>query len=281
MTQSSNGRPEQPLAPRDAAAIDRAWDAFEEEDIEEAVEAVERLMRRTQGHPEVLFLRAVLLLDEGEPAVALEELTGCVGQVDDAELLAYYIALALFDLARFEEAESRLRDLTTADLDRGPVEYQLAQVREHLGRYAEAEAGYARAHAIDADAFPMPLRMTRGEFEEAVQSARALLPENLRARLDEVPVVVEDLPPRDILTLPEGDRLAPDLLGLFVGRNLREESVFEVPGLPAAIYIYQRNLERVCGAREELVGEIGTTLYHELGHYLGLEEDDLRDLGVD
>jgi predicted Zn-dependent protease with MMP-like domain len=75
--------------------------------------------------------------------------------------------------------------------------------------------------------------------------------------------------------------LTPDLFGLFIGTNLRDESVFNVPGLPTAIYIFQRNLERACRSREELISEIGTTLYHELGHYLGLDEDDLYDLGVD
>ncbi|MFH1144782.1 MAG: metallopeptidase family protein [Candidatus Eisenbacteria bacterium] len=269
------------LAPRDAQTLARAWDAFEEGDLEEAAGVAEQLMRRTHGHPEVRLLRAALLLEEDDATAALADLDACAGRIEDTVLHAYYRSVALFDLARFEEAEAQLRELAATDLDPGTLHYLRAQVQEHLGRHAEAERDYAAAHAIDAEDFPLPLRIPRPAFEEAVHSARELLPENLRARLDEVPIVVEDLPPRAILDHAEGDRLTPDLLGLFVGRNLREESVFEVPGVPAAIYIFQRNLERTCSSREELVAEIGTTLYHELGHYLGLEEDDLRELDVD
>jgi len=263
---------------RDTEALERAWDAFEAAELDKAAEAVQRLMRRTGGHPEVRFLRGALLLEEDAPDKALEEFDACANQVEDRLLLAFYRGLALFDLARFEEAEAAL--LQAVDLDPGSVRYELAQVREHLGRFADAERDYAAAHAVDAEAFPLPLRVSATEFEEAIHSGRERLPGMLRDRLDEVPVVVEDLPPRAILTHTEGGDLTPDLLGLFVGRNIREESVFEVPGIPPAIYLYKRNLERACPSREELVAEIETTLYHELGHYLGFEEDELHDLDV-
>jgi predicted Zn-dependent protease with MMP-like domain len=266
---------------RQAQALDRAWEAFEEGDLDSAHATVDRLMRETRRHPEVRFLRAVLLLDDGDPAEALAELTALRGKVEDEPLLRYYRALACFDLARFEEAEAELASLCESDLDPATLHSTLAQVREHLGRFAEAEADDRAAHAADPELFPLPLRLSRTEFESVVDAARARLPENLSARLEEIAIVVEDLPPRAILVHPEGEGLAPDLLGLFVGRNLREESVFEVPGLPAAIYIYQRNLERACRSREELIAEIETTLYHELGHYLGLEEEQLRDRGMD
>jgi len=269
------------MSERDFEALDRAWEDYEAGEIERAAEAVGHLFRRTDGHPEVRFLRGVLLLESDEPKEALAELNECVSDVEDQALHAYYRSLALYDLARFEEAEGELQILASTDLDTGSVQYLLAQVRENLGRREEADRAYASAHAAAPEDFPLPMRMSRSAFEEAIHDARGQLPENLQEKLDQVPVVVDDLPPREILTHPEGEGLTPDLLGLFVGRNLRDESVFEIPGIPAAIYIYERNLERACRTREELVSEIATTLYHELGHYLGLDEDDLRELGVD
>ncbi len=50
---------------------------------------------------------------------------------------------------------------------------------------------------------------------------------------------------------------------------------------PSSIALFQRNLERMARDREELVEEIRVTLLHEVGHFLGLDEDQLRDLGLD
>jgi predicted Zn-dependent protease with MMP-like domain len=50
---------------------------------------------------------------------------------------------------------------------------------------------------------------------------------------------------------------------------------------PSSIVLYQRNLERAARSREELVQEIGVTLVHEVGHFLGLDEDQLWERGLD
>ena len=51
-------------------------------------------------------------------------------------------------------------------------------------------------------------------------------------------------------------------------------------GLPPRIHLFQRNLERFAVDREELQEEIAVTLYHELGHYLGLDEEELEELDL-
>jgi len=281
MSRERDPRPERELTPEEHDRLERGWDAFEAGDLDAAYAELGRLPRRIGDHPEVRFLAAALTREEGEAVEALAELEAIAERVGDELLHAYYVALAHLDLARFEEAEAEFTALESSDLDPGLMAYLLAQVREHLGRLEEAEEDYQAAHAEDPSAFPLPLRIARAEFEEILHEAEALLPETIRGRLGEVPVVVEDLPPRALLAHPEGEGLAPDLLGLFVGRSLREESSFEVPDVPAAIYLYKRNLERACRTREELREEIATTLYHELGHYLGLDEDELEERGID
>jgi predicted Zn-dependent protease with MMP-like domain len=263
------------------AAIDRGWEALERGEADEAGAAAEELTRRTRWHPEARFLLGAALLDLGDPEGALRELRAAEPGVSDPDLLRYYVASTLFELARFEEAEEILRELRDVEEDRAAIEYARAEVLEHLGRFAEAEDGYAEAHRLDPEAFAVPRRMSRAEFQATVDEAAASLPENLRAHLGELAVVVEDLPRRELFEADAGDAISPSVLGLFVGRNLREESVFDLPGLPRTVFLYQRNLERECRSPEDLVREIRQTLYHELGHYLGLEEEDLEARGLE
>jgi predicted Zn-dependent protease with MMP-like domain len=123
--------------------------------------------------------------------------------------------------------------------------------------------------------------MQREAFERIVREAADSLPDELLVHLKDVPIVVQDLPEREVLVEESGDAITPSVLGLFVGRSLRDSSVYASPDLPPTIFIYQRNLERLCQTREELIHEIHLTLFHELGHYLGLEEDELEARGLE
>jgi predicted Zn-dependent protease with MMP-like domain len=100
--------------------------------------------------------------------------------------------------------------------------------------------------------------MRRRSFEESVRRALGSLPPAIARQLDNVAVVVEEEDPEE-----------PDLFGLF-----REE-----PYLPATIAIFRRPLQESFPDADELEHEIRVTVLHELGHYFGLEEGDLDDLG--
>jgi predicted Zn-dependent protease with MMP-like domain len=269
-----------PLSDAVLDRIDQAWDALEKGDLETASTEAEELMEETEGHPEVRFLMGAALLETGYPAEALDHLESSEGQVDSPNVHIYYLASAMLEMARFDESEGLFRQVLEMEEDKSPVQYGLAQVLEHLGRYAEAETFYEEAHRTDADGCPLPTRMQRTAFEKVVREAADSLPDELIAHLKDVPILVQDLPERAVLTDTAGETITPSVLGLFVGRSLREQSVFNAPDLPPTIFIYQRNLERICQTREELIHEIFTTLYHELGHYLGYEEEDLEERGL-
>lgn len=261
--------------------IDQAWDALEGGDIERASSEAEDLMDETEGHPEVRFLLGAALLESGYPVEALQHLESTEGLVDSPNVHAFYKASTYLELARFEDAEKILRAVLRVEDDKAPIQYGLAQVLEHLGRYAEGERLFEEAFRGDPQAYPLPTRMQRPAFERVVREAADSLPDELVAHLKEVAIVVQDLPQRSVLSDEQGQTITPSVLGLFVGRNLREQSVFSPPDLPPTIFIYQRNLERLCQTREELIYEIRLTLYHELGHYLGLEEDELEARGLE
>jgi len=111
--------------------------------------------------------------------------------------------------------------------------------------------------------------MDRTRFEELAEQALAALPEVFRQKLTNVAVIVEDYPPR------EADNKAL-LLGLFHGVPRTEKSIFMATP-PDHIFLYQKNIEAICATDEQVRREIRRTLLHELGHYFGLSENELRD----
>ena len=103
----------------------------------------------------------------------------------------------------------------------------------------------------------------------------------MRRYLSNVAITVEDLPDPEELLASDPPH-SPTILGIFRGAPLGEKaSMNPWSHFPSSIVLYQRNLERVVRTREELVQEIGVTLVHEVGHFLGLDEDQLWERGLD
>ncbi|HOW97531.1 MAG TPA: metallopeptidase family protein [Kiritimatiellia bacterium] len=112
--------------------------------------------------------------------------------------------------------------------------------------------------------------------EQEVERTRGRLPPSLRDRAAEIPVTCVPRPTRAM----QRDGVDPELLGLFVGEAL---PMTEAPGgdLPAQILLFIENLADYSDCDEDIFQEeVRTTYLHELGHYLGLDEDELveRDL---
>jgi predicted Zn-dependent protease with MMP-like domain len=104
-------------------------------------------------------------------------------------------------------------------------------------------------------------------FDDAVRRALDSLPAEIAAALRNVAVVIEDEHPDD-----------PDLYGLFDGVPLTEAGD-DSGQLPGTISIYRRPLEDDFPDDADLVREIRITVLHEVGHYFGLDEDRLDELG--
>jgi predicted Zn-dependent protease with MMP-like domain len=88
-------------------------------------------------------------------------------------------------------------------------------------------------------------------------------------------VVVEEEPPPEVLKDLELDS-ADDLLGLYQGLSLAEESFFNPGGQqPARIAIYRGPILRLCKTADEIKQEVRDTVVHELGHHVGLDDDEM------
>lgn len=113
------------------------------------------------------------------------------------------------------------------------------------------------------------------DFAMVLQEALDSLPDEFRSRLDNIEVVVEDEPEPDIKE-EFGDAL---LLGLYQGIPMTKRTHYYSGVLPDKISIYRKALLRISRSRRELVENIKKTLLHELGHYFGINDKRLRELG--
>ena len=110
-----------------------------------------------------------------------------------------------------------------------------------------------------------------------VESALAELPEPLRVEAQKLPITFERRPSRAM----QADGIASDTLGLFVGPEFADRDVSASP-IPPQIILYLENLwEQAEGDEEGFLDEVHTTLLHELGHYLGLDEEGLTERGLE
>jgi predicted Zn-dependent protease with MMP-like domain len=122
------------------------------------------------------------------------------------------------------------------------------------------------------------VKLPRQTFCELVDRALAELPPQFDEHLQDLSVDVEDRP--DPQTLRSLGLPHPwTLLGLYQGHPLTERSVEQPARFPDRIVIYQRNVERICRNRAEIIRQVRKTVLHEIGHHFGLSEDDLDELG--
>jgi len=126
----------------------------------------------------------------------------------------------------------------------------------------------------------MPYRVSRNEFEALAERALESLPEEYKGYFSNIAILVEDYPGSEDLRRVNAKKEL--LLGLFSGVPYpRKGGFFDIPyPLPDKITLFQKNIERICSTEKELVEQIRKTLVHEVGHYFGLSEKDLRGYGV-
>jgi predicted Zn-dependent protease with MMP-like domain len=121
--------------------------------------------------------------------------------------------------------------------------------------------------------------MTRAAFRTLVEEAIDTIPRRFAREVRNLAILVEDYPSQD--QLDQFDDLEPGdtLLGLYEGTPLTQRSSATPWEEPDRITLFQRPIEDEAGGDEdEIVVAIGETLIHELGHYFGLEEDEIMEI---
>lgn len=271
-------QPYETLNETEWAEVDRIHDLLDEGEVEDARRSLDALMRGRPGHPDLRIEDATLKLEEAEPQQALAALQGAERSADPARYF-YLRAACLHELSRFREAEVDALRSVAVHPGYAMAHDLLSRIRDHLGDAKGAAEASEAAAELDPENFPEPLEVSDEEFDAMVERAVADLPAKVREKLAEIPVLVQALPTHEMLD-EENPPLTPDLLGLFVGRHIFAQLPTAVPGAPGAIFLFRRNLLRACADTEELAREVRVTVQHEVGHLLGLDEDELEDWGL-
>lgn len=242
-----------------AAKLEKARVLYDEARFEDVLELLEG-----EESVEALYLFGSALYELGEheeaevvcrKALALEELPE----------LRHLEALLFLQRAEPEAALIAARRSIELDPELADGHHALGLASTQLGRIEEADVAFARAFDLDPDSYLRPFRLSSADFDEAVDEALAELPEEFERHLENVEIAIEEVP--DPALLKEG--LEFDLLGLYQGATIQSEGW----GLPDRILLFQRNLENISPSREILLEEIRDTVYHEVAHHMGMDED--------
>jgi len=255
-------------------------------EIEEAWEELKKVKKKFDAEPSFHLLRGDTLWAGGNVEGGFASYRKALELAPNSTDCIGAMALALYETLDFKGA----RDLATRTLESPDLESSaradmydvLSCLAERDGDFDESDRLSALATEIDPECFPPIPRMKARAFQEIADRAVEELPEEfLRALRENLAIVIEPVPPRDILEM-DNPPLSPSLLGLYTGVPLPErESAQAPPSLPDTIHLFQRNIERGSADAEDVCEQITITVYHEIGHYFGMDEEELEALDLD
>lgn len=189
------------------------------------------------------------------------------------------VGVSLFHLCRFDAARNQLDIATAEDPELDEGWYYMGLLAMRRGDRALAKRHLKRANDLDAERWPLPQEVTLDQIEEILNGFYKDMPEAMRDALKNVPIILEGMPSDDLL-YSEDPPLDPLLLGLFEGTPLPDREVFGMD-MPTRILIFGDNIALIAADREHLEEELWITLKHEIGHFFGLDEDELAERGLE
>ena len=231
--------------------------------------------RGSEAEIHYLKSKALFYVDDLEGALFL--VRRAAKTAGDVAVYRAFEGQLLFELGRFAEARRLLEQAVILDGDSAHAHYHLGLVLERLDEDPAAAEAFRAANTRDAEHYPLPMPMDEAVFRRAAAEAIENLPRSIRELVEHVPVLVRDFPDAELV---EEDNVSPQILGLFSGVPRTEAAVTAQARDVDRVFLFKRNLEKVCRTHAELVEQIQITVKHEIGHYLGLDEDDLERLGL-
>jgi predicted Zn-dependent protease with MMP-like domain len=234
---------------------------------------------------------AINIGDYEQAEALIDELTEDYG--DDTELL-YERAVLLWERDGPASATATLDELLERDPEHADAHYLRGLIYAEAGSAGNGASGQGNAserHARMVEHFLETLRLDALDsndeddeddedldfIEETAERVLAHVPAEFGDRLRGVPIVLEPRPHPELVR--EG--FDPRSLGLFEGLEHGRLESGEGAVAPTRIVLYYANLLADFPDHEELADEIEITILHEIGHFFGLDEDDLERLGLE
>jgi predicted Zn-dependent protease with MMP-like domain len=116
------------------------------------------------------------------------------------------------------------------------------------------------------------------ELETMAHQIFERLPKRFRDLCEGVIIRVDDFPTDEVMDEMEAETEF-DLLGLFQGTGLPQQSVQDIARLPNMVWLYRRPILDYWAEHEEALGDVVRhVLVHEIGHHFGLSDDDMADI---
>jgi predicted Zn-dependent protease with MMP-like domain len=110
--------------------------------------------------------------------------------------------------------------------------------------------------------------MEQDEFEKILRDAIKTLPKFIRDKMENIDIIIEDKP-----------IVHKSLLGLYQGIPLKKRGFWYGNVMPDKIILFKKNIESISRNEEEMIGWIHKVIIHEIGHYFGFNEEELRKSG--
>lgn len=189
------------------------------------------------------------------------------------------LADVLHDMGGDAEAAKALMTAAEQHVDDAELWYEAGVAAERIEDWELRLSCFRKVWELEHDAEP-PFRLWLPEerFIEVAEEAIEGLPPHVRQALGNVAIVVDDYPEAWIFDTDVADSR---ILGLFDGpERAQERGVDFVATGPTRIYLYRWNIERMCSSPDEVEEQVQITVLHEIGHYLGLDEDELEVRGL-
>jgi predicted Zn-dependent protease with MMP-like domain len=220
-------------------------EAFEAGLIDKAEALIDALAEvRGEADPSVRFERAAVVWEREGPESAVRLLDALLTDYPDFADAHYARALACEEVEDFEGMRRHFLEVLRLDTE------------------TDNELGVGNEEELDF-------------IEQAAEDAIANVPEQFRKLLKGVPIVLEPRPHPDLVA--EG--FDPRSLGLFEGLDHAHQAGGDHRA-PTRIVLFHANLLADFPDPETLAEEIEITLLHEIGHFFGLDEDDVERLGL-
>jgi predicted Zn-dependent protease with MMP-like domain len=186
------------------------------------------------------------------------------------------------DLNGLEKNYSTMSAEEFARLRRGDLTPEAAEIYDQVAAIRGAEDASALEVAPVSSDTPRPntalIQEATGSetFEDIVEWAYSTLPQKIRDLPDFPGIQVVDEPPEFYLETRPRPRDGP--LGMFVGMPRNKREYQNLKRTPELIFVFQGPLMRY--AKGDLRSEVKRTVWHEVAHWLGYEEEDMEELGL-
>jgi predicted Zn-dependent protease with MMP-like domain len=186
------------------------------------------------------------------------------------------LAHLFFEAGDPEEAAKRFERLVDDETVGAHALYGIGLCAETRDDEEKKREVWLRVLDLDSATAIEEPRISEEDMVEIAESTLKELPDRARQLLANVPILIVELPARE--EVEKG--LDPRLLGLFQGTSYGDSGTLGGAPQLTQIILFKKNLERIATDQDDLREQIRITLIHETGHFFGLDENALAELGL-